>query len=74
MANATAAIGFALFGPVRWAAAAPLAAGFLIGGSLGPGLVRRLPGGRLRVAIALLGLGLAVKLGIDTYGHAGPPG
>jgi uncharacterized protein len=74
MANATAAIGFALFGPVRWAAAAPLAAGFLIGGSLGPGLVRRLPGGRLRVAIALLGLALAVKLGVDTFGHGGAAG
>jgi uncharacterized membrane protein YfcA len=74
LANATAAIGFALFGPVRWAAAAPLAAGFLVGGSLGPGLVRRLPGGRLRVAIALLGLALAVKLGVDTYGHGGPAG
>jgi uncharacterized membrane protein YfcA len=53
---------------VRWAAAAPLAAGFLVGGSIGPGLVRRLPGARLRVAIALLGLGLAVKLAFDTYG------
>ena len=68
LANAVAAIGFALFGPVRWAAAAPLAAGFLVGGSLGPGLVRRLPGARLRVAIAVLGLGLAVKLAFDTYG------
>jgi uncharacterized membrane protein YfcA len=68
LANAVAAVGFALFGPVRWAAAAPLAAGFLVGGSLGPGLVRRLPGARLRVAIAVLGLGLAVKLAFDTYG------
>jgi uncharacterized membrane protein YfcA len=68
LANAVAAIGFALFGPVRWAAAAPLAAGFLVGGSLGPGLVRRLPGARLRVAIAVLGLGLAVRLAFDTYG------
>jgi uncharacterized membrane protein YfcA len=65
LANAVAAVGFALFGPVRWAAAAPLAAGFLLGGGLGPGLVRRLPGDRLRVGIALLGLGLAVKLGYD---------
>jgi uncharacterized protein len=65
LANAVAAVGFAVFGPVRWAAAAPLAAGFLLGGGLGPGLVRRLPGDRLRVAIALLGLGLAIKLGID---------
>jgi uncharacterized membrane protein YfcA len=68
LANAVAAAGFALFGPVRWAAAAPLAAGFLVGGGIGPGLVRRLPGARLRVAIALLGLGLAVKLGFDTFG------
>jgi uncharacterized protein len=74
LANAVAAIGFALFGPVRWAAAAPLAIGFLIGGGLGPGLVRRLPGGRLRVAIALAGLILAVKLGIDTFGEAGAAG
>ncbi|HEX2373169.1 MAG TPA: sulfite exporter TauE/SafE family protein, partial [Actinomycetota bacterium] len=74
LANAVAAIGFALFGPVRWAAAAPLAAGFLLGGGLGPGLVRRLPGGRLRVAIAVLGLCVAVKLGFDTFGGAGTAG
>jgi uncharacterized membrane protein YfcA len=74
LANAVAAIGFTLFGPVRWAAAAPLAIGFLIGGSLGPGLVRRLPGGRLRVAIAVAGLALAVKLGIDTFGQGGTAG
>jgi uncharacterized membrane protein YfcA len=74
LANAVAAVGFALFGPVRWAAAAPLAAGFLLGGGLGPGLVRRLPGDRLRVAIALLGLGVAVKLGLDTVGQTGTPG
>jgi uncharacterized membrane protein YfcA len=66
LANAVAAVSFAVFGPVRWAAAAPLAAGFLLGGGLGPGVVRRLPAGRLRVAIAVLGLGLAVKLWLDT--------
>jgi uncharacterized membrane protein YfcA len=74
LANLVAAAGFVLFGPVRWAAAAPLAAGFLVGGGIGPGLVRRLPGDRLRVGIALLGLGLAVKLGLDTFGQAGGPG
>jgi uncharacterized protein len=74
LANAVAAVGFVLFGPVRWAAAAPLAAGFLLGGVLGPGLVRRLPGDRLRVAIALLGLALAVKLGFDAIGRAGGGG
>jgi uncharacterized membrane protein YfcA len=65
MANAVAAVGFALFGPVRWTAAVPLAAGFLVGGGLGPALVRRLPAERLRVLVALLGLGVAVKLGFD---------
>jgi uncharacterized membrane protein YfcA len=65
LANAVAAAGFALFGPVRWTAAVPLAAGFLVGGSLGPALVRRLPAGRLRVLVAVLGLGVAVKLGLD---------
>jgi uncharacterized membrane protein YfcA len=74
LANAVAAVGFALFGPVRWAAAAPLAVGFLTGGAIGPGLVRRLPGGRLRVAIAVAGLALAVKLGVDTFGHGGTAG
>jgi hypothetical protein len=63
--RAVAAISFAAFGPVRWAAAAPLAAGFLLGGIAGPSLVRRLPAERLRVFIALLGLGLAIKLGVD---------
>ena len=74
LANLVAAAGFVLFGPVRWAAAAALAAGLLVGGGIGPGLVRRLPGNRLRVGIALLGLGLAVKLGLDTFGQAGGPG
>ena len=74
LANLVAATGFALFGPVRWTAAAPLAAGFLLGGTIGPGLVRRLPGNRLRVAIAVLGLGLAVKLAFDTFGQAAGPG
>ncbi|HST64121.1 MAG TPA: sulfite exporter TauE/SafE family protein [Mycobacteriales bacterium] len=67
VANAVAALAFALFGPVDWRAVAPLALGFLAGGWLGPGLVRRLPAGPLRVFIGLCGLGIAVKLGLDTY-------
>jgi uncharacterized protein len=72
LANLVAAAGFALFGPVRWSVVAPLAAGFLLGGGIGPRLVRRLPGNRLRVAIALLGLGVAVTLAFGTYGRSGP--
>jgi uncharacterized membrane protein YfcA len=52
---------------VRWAAAAPLAAGFLLGGWIGPALVRRLPAHALRVGIGIGGLILAVRLGIGAY-------
>ena len=65
MANAVAAIVFALIGPVHWVAALALAAGSLAGGWLGPAVVRRVPAGPLRVAIAIAGLGLAAKLAID---------
>lgn len=68
MANAVAATAFIAFGPVRWSAVVPLAAGFLIGGRLGPIVVRRAPAGALRVVIAVAGLGLAVHLGVGAYG------
>jgi uncharacterized membrane protein YfcA len=67
VANLVAALAFALFAPVRWSFAAPLAAGFLIGGWIGPKLARRLPGTVLRVAVAVGGVALAVKLGLDAY-------
>ena len=67
-ANAVAAVAFAVFGPVSWAAVLPLAAGFFVGGAIGPSIVRRLPGEPLRVGIALCGLGVAVTLGWDAYG------
>ncbi len=66
-ANAVAAASFTFFGPVDWAAVLPLGAGFLVGGRLGPAVVRRLPGDPLRVAVAVAGLAVAVKLGLDTY-------
>jgi uncharacterized membrane protein YfcA len=67
MANATAAVCFALFGDVRWAFVVPLAAGFLIGGWIGPKIARRVPAGAFRVIISLCGMGLAIKLGISAY-------
>jgi uncharacterized membrane protein YfcA len=67
LANIIAAVGFAVFGPVSWHAVAPLAAGLLVGSWTGPAVARRLPSGPLRVAIALAGLGLAVKLGLDAF-------
>jgi uncharacterized membrane protein YfcA len=67
LANAVAAVGFALFGPVRWTFVVPLAAGFLIGGWIGPSLVRRLPGRALRIFIGCCGIALAVKLALGAY-------
>lgn len=67
VANGVAAVAFAVFGPVHWLAALPLAAGFLIGGRLGPVIVRRVPTGPLRLVIAAAGIGLAVHLGLDAY-------
>lgn len=65
-ANGVAALGFVLFGPVQWSAAVPLGIGFLVGGWLGPSVVRRLPAGALRVAVGLAGLGVAVALAWDS--------
>ena len=67
LANAVAAIAFAMFGPVRWTFVLPLAAGFLAGGWTGPAIVRRLPGPVLRTIIGVAGLAVAVKLGIAAY-------
>ena len=68
MANAVAAVGFALFGTVEWAAVVPLAVGLLAGGRLGPVVVRHSNAQVLRVVIGLAGLVLAIKLGADAYG------
>jgi hypothetical protein len=51
-----------VFGHVRWAAAIPLGIGFLIGGAIGPAIVRRLSATVLRRVIAVAALGLAVYL------------
>jgi len=66
-ANAMAAVCFALFGDVRWKLVVPLAAGFLIGGWIGPAIARRVPAQAFRVFVAACGLGLATKLGLSAY-------
>jgi len=66
-ANAVAAVYFAVFGPVDWAFAVPLAVGFLIGGRIGPVVVRHAPAGPLRVLIAVTGLGLALQLAAEAF-------
>ena len=67
MANALAATCFAVFGEVRWTFVAPLAAGFLLGGLVGPKIARKVPAGPFRVVVSLCGIGLAVRLGISAY-------
>jgi len=67
VANGVAALAFVFFGDVRWSAVVPLGIGLLIGGRLGPVVVRRVPERPLRVVIALAGLGLAVKLAFDAF-------
>lgn len=68
VANLVAAVGFALFADVSWTAVLPLALGFFVGGRLGPRVVRRVDGTWLRRVIAVLGLGLALRLGFDAFG------
>lgn len=69
LANGVAACGFAIFGPVQWSAAIPLAGGFLVGGWLGPHVVRRVPSKGLRMVVGVCGLLLAAQLGLATYGQ-----
>lgn len=66
-ANGVAALAFVVLGAVDWPRAAVLGAGAFLGGQLGPRIVRRSDPARLRMLIAMAGLGLAVKLGISAY-------
>ena len=65
VANAVAAIGFVLFADVRWAASVPLGLGCVVGGLIGPAIVRRVPPTLMRWVIALAGFALAVTLWLD---------
>ena len=67
LANGVAAVGYAFFADVAWLAALPLAVGLFIGGRLGPRVVRRVPQTLLRRVIAVAGLALALRLGLDAY-------
>ncbi|SDS22963.1 hypothetical protein SAMN04488543_1327 [Friedmanniella luteola] len=61
-ANTTAAVIFAVTGTVDWWAVPPLVVGAVIGSTLGPPLVRRLPETPLRIGVAVAGLALAAVL------------
>lgn len=68
MANVVAAVAFIVLGPVSWAAAIPLGVGCLVGGRLGPVVVRHAPTHLLRLLIGAAGIALALKLAADSYG------
>jgi uncharacterized protein len=67
MANLIAAVGFSLLGPVHWGAVVPLGLGLFSGGRLGPIVVRNSNPAVLRTVIGVVGVALAIKLGIDAY-------
>jgi len=67
LANAVAAVGFAVFGAVQWWAVLPLAIGVLVGSWAGPAVARRLPRTALRISIGVAGIALAVALAVDAY-------
>lgn len=67
MANGVAALAFVVFSPVAWSAVLPLAVGCLVGGRVGPVVVRHAPAPVIRTVIGVAGLGLALKLGLDYY-------
>jgi uncharacterized membrane protein YfcA len=60
--GAVAAGYFALFGPVKWGAAAIMAVASLVGGHAGVGLARRLPDAVLRAVVVVFGVVVAVVL------------
>ena len=64
VSDTVAAVGLALFGPVHWTAALPLAVGLLGGSLVGPSATRRIPPNLLRVLVACAGMGLAIRLWI----------
>ena len=65
--NGVAAIFFAFFGPVHWLYALPLGMGFILGGYLGPWIVRRISADALRLVVAAGGFILAIDLGWSAY-------
>ncbi|MBM9466150.1 sulfite exporter TauE/SafE family protein [Nakamurella leprariae] len=67
-ANGIAAVWFMVAGDVQWSAVLPLAIGAMTGSWIGPKVVRRVPAKPLRAVIGVLGMLLAVRLGVQAFG------
>lgn len=63
-ANGAAALAYLVFAPVDWSAALALGCGAVLGGLIGPAIVRVAPEKPLRLVVGLAGLGLALHLGL----------
>lgn len=61
-ANGAAAVAYLVFAPVDWSAALALGCGAVVGGLIGPAIVRVAPEKPLRILVGLAGLALAVHL------------
>jgi uncharacterized membrane protein YfcA len=61
-ANAVASLVYVFFGPVDWGAALAMGVGGVLGGLIGPGVVRIAPERPLRYFVGFAGLGLALHL------------
>ena len=62
MINTVALVGFALFGPVAWAAVAVVGPASLAGGAVGSRLARRLSATVLRRVVVVWGTAVAIRL------------
>lgn len=65
-ANLSATIGFIFISQIHWPAAISIALGGVAGAFIGPKVLRKVPERPMRLLIGLLGLGLALKLFLDT--------
>ncbi len=64
-ANLGATVVFVIVTPIEWLRVAPLAIGCVLGASVAPPVIRRIPETPLRMTIGIAGLGLATVLFLD---------
>jgi uncharacterized membrane protein YfcA len=63
-ANIVASVVYAFLAPVDWSAAVAIGVGSILGGMLGPKVVRVVPDTVMRWVVAMAGVGLAVYLAV----------
>lgn len=66
-ANLLSLVVYATKTAIKWEYVIPLGVGFIIGGYLGPGLVRRIPDKLIRIVVAVGATVLAAVLAYQAY-------